>query len=243
VSESTFAALAQVPLVRRLLVSLAVGLLVFGISSHVALRQFRGSTVRWTKQFTLRDMARVRNAVEEYRQREGVLPKALSDLLPVSRRVDETDWLLDRWWGRGRPLNYWTDGTGYRITSYGRDGKPGGVGLDYDLSTDDLPKKGQDTTPPEFPRQAIPTFGQFATDEGIPTPHVPSFTSGSGRMMFLGSILSGAVAFFLGFLTTRRALPTRRGRWGLAGRLLVTTAGTLFVATSYIVPLHLASGH
>jgi hypothetical protein len=236
----------HMPILPRLLVSLAVGLLVFVISSHAAFQQFCVLSFRYrpSQKWTLQDIGRVRDAVEAYRQLEGVLPKKLNDFPPATSRVDKTGWPLD-WWSGQQRLNYWTDGTHYRISSYGLDGKPGGVGFDYDLSTDDLlkyepPKYGRSITSPTWPRQANPTFQQFVTDRGYP---VNSGQSGSGRMMFLSSILAGAVAFFLGFWTTRRTLPIHRDPRAIIVGLLITTLGTLFIALMYIIPLHAPAGH
>ena len=58
----------------------------------------------------------------------GAPPARLQDLRGV-----KPDMLLDRW---GHPLHYVTpgpDNTPFDITSYGRDGRPGGIGRDKDI--------------------------------------------------------------------------------------------------------------
>lgn len=224
----------RVPLVPRLVVSLVVGLLVLLISLGVAFGQFCRSAIRYTQSLTLTDIGEVREAVEADRQEEGVLPRALPDSSQVTRRVDETGTPLD-WWGR--PLHYWTDGTHYRITSHGRDGRPGGVGLDYDLSSDDLPAADQDADRrPELPREATPTFGQFVTHGG------EGGNSGSGRSMVLMSMLAGVAAFVLAFRTIGGTAPARRNLGALVLTLFVTAAAALFIG-SMITAVHAPSGH
>ena len=112
-----------------------------------------------------------------------------------------TGWLLD-WWGQ--PLHYWTDGTHYRITSCGYDGKPGGVGLDYDLTSEDLPTyqaSKERHKRARLPQDTRPTFAQFLSDRRQP------HRAGSGRMMALISVLAGIVTFFLAFWTIGRGSP------------------------------------
>ena len=219
-------------LIPRALVALVVGLLVFSISCNVAYHQFLDSGVRYPQEFTLKEIGTLGAAVAAYREKEHALPKALTELprgLPV--RVDENGTPLDSW---RRPVRYWTDGTHYRITSYGLDGKPGGVGLDYDLSTNDLGKHQALQGTLALPRQARPTFRQFMTDRGI--------GSGSGRMMFLTSVLTGVLALVLGFRATGGTAPFRWGVWARVAKLLIITAGALLVGLM-IAGLHIPSGH
>ena len=227
----------------RLLVSLLLGLLVLGISTYVAFRQFCGPglVIRDHQRLSLRNIGEVDEAIETYRQEKHALPDSLRDLPPtedVHFRTDETGAPLD-WWRR--PLHYWTDGTQYRITSYGRDGKPGGVGLDYDLSSDDLPKDASrhTSTSPwswQLPQQSTPTFWQFVSDRG------EFANTGSGGMMAVLSVLAGAVAFVLGFRTLGRSAAGRRKIGGLVLNLIVMIAATLFVGIM-IAGFHVPSGH
>lgn len=153
---------------------------------------------------------------------------------PATSRVDSRGEPID-WWRR--PLHYWTDGTHYRVTSYGRDGRPGGVGLDYDLSSDDL-ESGRTSTHawPRIPKQATPTFRQFLSDRG------DERYPGSGRMMALMCALAGLVAFVFGFVTLGAAVQTRQGVRGTLRRLVITIVGTVFLAM-IITTLHVPTGH
>jgi len=227
----------RLPLLLRLLVSLVVAGLVLGICTQVAYRQFCSSAIRYAPLLTLRDIGRVRDAIEEYRRQHRRLPRRLSDFPQVTGRVDKTGWPLD-WWGRGR-FHYWTDGTRYRISSYGRDGKPGGLGLDYDLSSDDLANDDPSRAAgglPALPREAEPTFWQFATDLQYGRTH------GSGAMMLAASILAGAAAFFLAFRGARETRPAVGSVAALVLNLIVIMGGALLVGT-FMAAFHAPSGH
>jgi len=218
--------------------SLVLGLLVAIISFHVAYQRFcdPGLVIRDHQRITLRYISEVAEAIEAYRQEKHALPKTLRDAA-ASVPMDETGAAVDLW---RRPLHYWTDGTDYRVTSYGRDGKPGGLGLDYDLSRDDLPKDaalhGSPWSSWKLPQQSTPTFGQFVTDRG-------EFAhTGSGRMLVLMSLLAGLVAVVLAFRTIGRSAPVRRNVGALALNLIVITAAALFIGT-VIAAFHVPSGH
>ncbi len=231
----------RVPVVPRLLVSLGVGLLVLLISAFVAYGQYCASAIRYLQDFTLVDIGRVAETVEAYRQEKHVLPKSLRDLPQESLRVqvDERGSPVDRW---GQPLHYWADATHYRITSYGYDGRPGGVGLEYDLSSDDLPRdKARWAQWPKLPPEAMPTFRQFVTDRGL-VRTLRSYMHGSGHMMFLASVLGGVVAFVLAFISVRVPAPFR-GRLRSPVITVIATAGATLYMAACIAAFHAPSGH
>ena len=64
--------------------------------------------------------------IKEFSQKNGRLPKGFEDL-PELRDRDNA--VVDGW---GRSLVWQSDGKTVRIISYGRDGMPGGSGLDKD---------------------------------------------------------------------------------------------------------------
>jgi len=229
----------RVPLVSRLVVSLAVALAVLAIPCDVAYQQYWGSAARIPQEVTLVDIAKVRKAIEAYRHERHSLPKTLRGLPPAENEyvhVDESGVPFD-WWRR--PLHYWTNGNHYRVTSYGRDGKPGGVGFDCDLSSDDLGTQQTPTTSwwslAKLPKQARPTFGQFLSDRGE-----RNIQGSTG--MILVCALGGMAAFVLsireiGVPMSRGEAPTRR--WV---RLLIAIGGTLSMAL-VIAAVHVPSGH
>ena len=231
----------RVPLVPRLLVSLVVGLLVLILSTYLAFGQFCASAIRYPQSLTLERIGRLGEAIEAYRQEKHILPKSLRDLPEEAVVVDETGAPVD-WWHRA--LEYWTDGTHYRITSYGYDGKPGGLGLDYDVSSDDLDEDEGSQAMRRWaglPRETTPTFRQFASDRGL-IRTVASHMHGSGRMMLVTSILAGVVAFILAFRTMGATAPVGRNTVFLVLRLVVTVAATLFIGMMIAV-FHVPSGH
>ena len=231
----------RVRLVPRLLVSLVVGLLILAVSAYLAFQDYCDSAIRTPQRTALEDIAEVGEAIEEYRQEKHVLPKALRDLPKETHCVDETGAPVDRW---GRPLHYWTDGTDYRVTIYGYDGKPGGVGLDYDLSTDDIEEERDSKVTGQWrrlPLETSPTFKQFATDRGR-IYSLDGYLHGSGLPMLLTSIVTGVVAFILAFLCIGGTLPTGRSLRSRVVTLIVTVAAALFTGM-LIAQLHVPSGH
>jgi uncharacterized membrane protein (DUF485 family) len=204
----------------------------------VAWEQYRASPVsRVSQAVTLVDIGAVQQAVESYLRDKGRLPSSVEGIPPAGNerfRTGVTGAPVDSW---GRPLRYWTDGKRYRVVSYGRDGEPGGVGCDYDLSCDDLPA----AKPPTYwllvklPDLAKPTFGQFLTDraaDGAPA------STGMLAMCFV----SGLAAFFIAF----RGTPVRAGSRAASGALVVTLIVTVLatmMVTFAIAVLHIPSGH
>ena len=228
---------ARVALVPRLLTSLLVGIVVFAISCGVFWNTYLNSVIRVPQELTLDEIARGTEAVDTFRREKHSLPRELTDLPQETFRYsDETGAPAD-WWRR--PLDYWTDGTHYRITSYGYDGEPGGVGLHYDLSSDDVEKDNEEWG--RLPPEARVTFEQFATDWGL-IHSTGRYVHGSGGAMFLTSVFAGIVAFVLGFVSLGSAMRTRRGVWAILRRLAITIIGTVFLAT-IIATIHVPSGH
>jgi len=232
--------LAPVPLIKRTAAALAVGLIVLAISCDVAYYQFRGSAIRARQEMTCRNIGILSQAVKAYRRENHALPGALRDVLPIPEmyvRTDRSGAPTDGW---ERRLRYFKDGGRCRIVSYGRDGEPGGTGLDFDLSSDDLEEgwawEAGSWWPP-LPARSAPTFRQFMADRGGTVNH------GSGRMMFFMCILTGLVASFLAFEAAGGGQLARRSVRARVKRLLLTTLGTLLVAIIYIIPLHIPSGH
>jgi hypothetical protein len=113
---------------------------------------------------------------------------------------------------------YTLRGNDYLIVSYGRDGKLGGVGLDCDLSNVNLrPAESQ-----------------------LPFLQVLFHPLAQGMVWM--SILSGVMAGLLAFSIVKPAEMNRQGSAGLAAKLVVTVAATLFMAV-IITMLHVPSGH
>ncbi len=234
--------LRRMPLRWRLLVSGIIGLLVLAISGDTAYRRFCHSYARRDQWFTALKILKVGEALEAYHDQNHTLPGRLSDIDwafadgDANIAVDEDGVPVDAW---QRALHYTTNGRHYQVTSYGADGRPGGSGLDYDLSSRDLAEAG----PAEvgiygegLPPQSVPTLQQFVDDDD-------AARGGSGRMMLLTSILAGLVASALALRTVGRQMLAERGVWPRVRGLVVVTAATLLIAVIYIIPLHTPSGH
>ena len=85
---------------------------------------------------TRQAICEIEELVHAYHAGTKALPKSLEEVrgalsLQASFQWDEKGRPLDGW---GRPFLYSTDGAKFVIISLGRDGKPGGLGLDCDLS-------------------------------------------------------------------------------------------------------------
>ncbi len=189
----------------RIAISTTVGILVAAIATVAAWRDIRKmSFVRPEQRATRQAILEIEDLVHAYRADTKALPKSLEQVrgassLQVSFQWDEKGWPLDGW---GRPFLYSTDGTTYVITSLGRDSKPGGIGLDCDLSNTN-----------EWPDEARPTFGQFLTHP---------MTEGSVR----ACLACGLLAFLLSFLTVN---PSALHGWAILS-LIVKLAFTIFGA-------------
>jgi len=154
--------------------------------------------------------------MEDQQRKTGVLPRSPGQI----RNPDNTPYaddgiIFDGW---RRPLRFAVRGDSYVITSLGRDGKPGGVGLDCDLSNRDL-----------HPRAATLPVSQIVFNPSL-------------QGMVVAMLVSGALTFLLTFKSVK--LP--HGSWGnwvaLGVQLAVTLAATVFVAM-IITMLHYPSGH
>ena len=170
-------------------------------------------------------------AVDAYRQEKHALPATLRDLEPVWQ-VDRQGNALD-WWHR--PLIYQTEGSNYHIVSYGADGRPGGVGFDYDLSESDL---GQDRPKwPKPPPESAPTFSQFVADR-------TGWLIGGGMQMVVGSAFTGVTAFVLSFVLmgTEARRRDRVGRGSPLGAVALTFLATLIMG-AMMAMMEAPSGH
>jgi len=203
-------------MVARLTMAGVMGLMV----TAIALSTVRsGSHYIGVPQYvTRKQFQRIEAAIEKYRKKTHSLPRSLAQLkvlkdAPVN--VENDGIIRDSW---RRPFRYLLQGDRYRITSYGRDGKPGGVGLDCDLSN-------LNPKPPE----SVPTFTQLLFH---PLSH----------LMVVTSFVSGALAFLLTLSVVRPQDLSRQSVAGLAFKLAITFVGAAFAAM-LITMLHVPSGH
>ncbi len=204
----------------RLILSIAAGLAVAAIATIVAWRSIAPMMnirhQQWFTQCTLEDISQ---AIPEYHTLTNSLPQRLEDLRALEGkywlRFDDEQRLVDGW---QRPFEYSTDGTNYVVTSFGRDGEPGGVGLDRDLTAADL-----------HPHDAIPTFAQFIGD--CPTQGIV------GTCIFAGA-LTAVLCWFL----AKPPQLTREKLLLLAVKIIATVIGAIIVA-SFLAVFHIPTGH
>jgi hypothetical protein len=115
-----------------MLVSLGFGLLVAGVAVLVAWHNYGSFWALSAEQRTTRNtILRLREEISAYQQRHWRWPESLLELREArGSAVDEGGVILDGW---GRPFRYSAQQGGfYEIVSLGRDGAPGGEGLDSD---------------------------------------------------------------------------------------------------------------
>ncbi len=201
-------------LMLRLLVAAAVWLIVSGISVYVAWGNASNSNdCRWEQYITRLRLKSIADSIAAYRQKFGVSPQSLGDLMKFPRPFSPGDMEhpIDGW---GHPMVLSTNTTNLVVTSYGRDGKPGGIGLDYDLTTEN----------PD-PKEARPTFQQFLHE--MPT-----------KGMILSCFVCGGFAGLLSFLIVKVPELTRAQIIKLVLKLIVMVLATVFMA-SIIAGLHI----
>jgi general secretion pathway protein G len=196
----------------RLAIASLVGIMIIGVCLNVTWKM-AGSQIRYSQIFTQRILTRIDTAIKEYRRQKGVLPQSLSQLSNVP--VRDNGAILDSW---KHPLIYEVHKDGYTLMSYGRDGKPGGVGLDCDLSS-------------AGPRPATAAL-----------PFLQVMFHPMAQRMVWTSIVSGIFAFLLIFdMVTPVDLSQRR--WvELTFKILMMLIAACIVAVA-ITMLHVPSGH
>jgi len=165
-------------------------------------------------------LANVGEGLEEYAQDRGEYPDSLDDLVRAGNGrwpLDSSGRLSDGW---GQPFDYGTTMEGFELTSLGRDGLRGGVGLDADISWSEAQTVGAIRVP----------LRQFLFD-----------TPGSVSVFWMAVLASVAAGFVWHGVDQDPFLTTR---WRLLG-VLVTTISAALVAV-FLAAFHVAasqSGH
>jgi general secretion pathway protein G len=204
----------------RILIALSVGIVVAAISVRsVWLEARRSPAFTWEQRLTHDRMETIGLAMAEYQKKHDKLPASLEELLDVRPDLsDETDGFRDYW---GRPLIYSIEGSGYSLVSLGRDGKPGGTGLDWDISSADPNPWILVPTSPE----AQLRLGEFL------------FERPTWRMVgtcLLGGLLAGLFTF--GWVRSPQLSA------GVVVAVVSTIVGAAVVSV-FIAALHIPTGH
>jgi len=198
---------SQPQMLTRWLIASGVGIFVFLLSLIVAWQNTRPD-FSFEQKITRHNLRNIDRALRE-QQMTNHQPRSAEQI-----RAELGD-CFDGW---HRPLIFAEQGTNVVAISYGRDGKPGGMGLDCDISSLD-----------RQPQDSLPTLRQFYLD--LPTANVVA-----------GCLLSAAFACSVSLLTVKRVDMTAHGVTGTAFKLLITAAAALAVAM-IISALHIPSGH
>ena len=202
----------------RILIALGAGHLVAVIVLLTAWQQIGGMPdVRSEQLETRHVLEQISYQMKEYRRRHGTLPQSLSEAVSVYSSHPEPDPPVDGW---GRPLIYSVDGEDYTVTSLGRDGKPGGAGLDYDMSISDA---GAGLRTDRL------TLRQFLWD--APTTGI-----------IWTCVVAGVVVFFISLSTVDPAAFHGRGLVTSIINLILTIGGTA-MAAFFMTTLHIPNHH
>ena len=149
----------------------------------------------------------VNYAIAEYEKEHGEKADSLSQLQEYGYvETNDDGQLLDDW---GNPMAIHFDGTNLAITSFGRDGKPGGIGLDHDLSSLDPTPDGTCMTLYQFLFDAPSTNLQLLcfgigifTCIAIISDKNSKKKPGRWQYAFTFSVLILAIFFFTVFIST-----------------------------------------
>lgn len=219
----------------RIVAAIGMGVVMFLIASGVAWinlgSAFHNNSMLqlWTRV----DIMGIHEAIGEYVQQNNRLPYTLDELRIPARKsrpaeghnfVRKRGKLVDGW---GRPLFYEINGTEYTVFSYGRDGKPGGIGFDTDLSQKN-PWPKEATQQGAF-EDKLPSFTQFFFE--LPTGGILATCQVCG-------VLVGVLSFFL----IRPNRLDARNWWKLFVKLSVTLGASVFLSM-VMGALHIPSGH
>lgn len=171
----------------RLLICTAVGVAMAGTAYLSAFYSMRNApSYRWDHWSDFLTFRTLKAALDDYRKRRGSYPDKLGDLKstrPDDIRVDESGEVRDAW---GRPYEYHAEENSYTLFSLGRDGKPGGDGLDQDPDSRDVP--AGNAVPFKLPAVGIPTLRQFTFE--CPTGGVRLVCAVAGVFAFVACFMT-----------------------------------------------------
>lgn len=205
----------------RFWIALVFGLIVTGLSLMAAWdtggRVYYLTYERIRTDFALQAIDEKVNA---YRMKHGVLPRSLKQAGFVETDNGSNSSAVDGW---RHPFAYSVRGNQYFIVSYGRDGKPGGVGIDYDLSN---------VKP--HPPEAFMTFPQFLAQPGY-------------ERMIGVCFISGILTFFIGWNIIKPKDSDKPASLKTDAKVLVIKLAAILLPTLFItfimIQLHVPSGH
>jgi type II secretory pathway pseudopilin PulG len=205
----------------RVLIAIVVGIVISTISIYVAWQNSNHAPAAWFQQWkTQRQLKDIGQAIIAYQQKFNTSPNTFEQLRTMTNDVpwieyDFENGFVDGW---QHSLIFTNEGTNCLVISHGGDGKPGGKGIDYDLTSNN-----------PHPKESSPTLAQF-------------FDNKECEGMIDWSFIRGGLAALLSLLTVRVPNLNKRGIIILILSLCATLIGTFFV-TTIITALHIPSGH
>lgn len=201
----------------RFAIAACLSLIIFAVSLNAGIGRVEYH-LRFSQRRTVKNLKTASNYINIYRKRQGKLPASLKDvvaLLGENNFINDNGELFDGW---RNPIIYQRRGASYLLISYGRDGKPGGVGLDCDFSSDNL-----------NPQNAAMPFSQVTSN--------PAASS-----LIRASLISAAATFLLAF----SLIKPKKLSFEDVGCLVLQIAATLlatFIFASILVLAAVSWGH
>ena len=200
----------------RLILALGAGIIVTGLCFDLTVVGMGAGYVTRPQDRTRYKLKELNELAQKYRRQKGHWPASIADMdydwVDTPRQDRE---IRDGW---RRPIIYERRGSSYRAVSYGADGKPGGVSLNCDLSSDDL-------NPPE-----------------AKVPPLEILLDPSLGLMKEVALICGALVAAITFASIGNR-EFKREKWlGLAVHLIVLIAASALVAL-FITALDVPSGH
>jgi hypothetical protein len=202
----------------RVLLCFATAVIISATAYLCAWLNYRNTEAHpMVRTMTRRILELLHKEIEAYKEKTGDWPARLTDLKAVKEkevRVDEAGNPVDAW---GNPIQYRVEGDGFVLYSYGRDGRPGGAGIDADLY-DGQPDPGLE----------LPTLWEFAKSD-------VSFPVG------IACFLAGLIAFPLCVLQAKGQPEDRLSLLWFLLRIGVTAICATFAAL-VISAIHVVGG-
>jgi type II secretory pathway pseudopilin PulG len=172
---------------------------------------------------TRRTLRMIQQQIDSYHEEHGELPDALADIPDLRGSwTDPAGPPKDEW---GNRIHYRTDGSTFELQSHGRDGRPGGIGLDADLFHDGRNHE-----------RALPTFSQYFGETD------PAEVD-RGGFFFAGLLAAGMVAWMT--FHSLKGFDTSENSWTSA-HFICSALAIICIASLVgvvLLPLHIPSGH
>ncbi|MFT3883149.1 MAG: type II secretion system protein GspG [Gemmatales bacterium] len=189
----------------RLLVAFVVGLFIAFTSYLCAYFNQRGAYGLVTGEpFSIRH---VQHAIETHREKAGRWPTSLAEVEDLKDRLNDQGQFLNPW---NHPYQYRVEGDKYELYSLGKDGQPGGEGLDADLQARNRPEP--------------PTLRQFTLD--LPT-------GGVLAACILSGVCAGLFCLMQKRDLSRRSFYLRLGATAIGAILLAVVISVLHIPSGH----------